>query len=73
MICNHLVVGLHDASVSLKLQMDPDLTLKKAVIAASQSETIKKQQSVVRPSDHSPNIDRQGHHLIAAKIVQHEM
>ena len=29
MIHDRLVVGLLDASVSLKLQMDPDLTLKK--------------------------------------------
>ena len=29
MISDHLVVSLLDASVSLKLQMDPDLTLKK--------------------------------------------
>ena len=58
MIRYRLVVGLHDASVSLKLQMDPDLTLKKAVIAASQSEIVKKQQSTVRPSNHPPNIDQ---------------
>ena len=42
MIHDRLVVGLLDASVSQKLQMDPDLTLKKAVIATSQSKTVKK-------------------------------
>ena len=28
MFCNHLVVGVHDISLSLKLQLDPNLTLK---------------------------------------------
>ena len=57
MIRDRLVVGLQDTSVSLKLQMDPELTLKKAIIAASQSETVKKQQSTVRPSEQPPNVD----------------
>jgi len=42
MIRDRLVVGLLDAIVSLRLQMDPDLTLKKAVMAACQSEAVKK-------------------------------
>ena len=58
MIRDRLVVGLQDATVSLKLQMDPELTFKKAIIVASQSETVKKQQSVVRPSDQPPNVDQ---------------
>ena len=58
MIRDRLVVGLQDATVSLKLQMDPELTLKKAIIVASQSETVKKQQSVVRPSEQPPNVDQ---------------
>ena len=57
MICNRLVVGVHDASLSLKLQMDPNLTLKTAVTAASQNEIVRKQQSIVRPADQPPNID----------------
>jgi len=40
MICDCLVVELLDANVSLRLQMDPDLTLKKAVIATCQSEAV---------------------------------
>ena len=56
MIRDHLVMGLQDASVSLKLQMDPEFTLKKAIIAASQSETVKKQQSIVQPSEQPPNV-----------------
>ena len=58
MICNCLVVGRQDATVSLKLQMDPELTLKKAFIVTTQSETVKKQLSVVRPSEQSPNVDQ---------------
>ena len=58
MICNCLVIGLQDTTVSLKLQMNPELTLKKAFIVATQSETVKKQQSVVRPSEQPPNVDQ---------------
>ena len=42
MIRDQLVTGVRDASLSLKLQMDPELTLEKAVSIARQSETIKK-------------------------------
>ena len=41
-------MGLRDASVAQKLQMDPELTLDKAVTLARQSEAVKTQQSVVR-------------------------
>ena len=57
MIRDRLVVGVRDASLSLKLQMDPNLTLKTAVTAASQNEMVRKQQSIVRPADQPPNID----------------
>ena len=49
MIHDHIVVGLKDASVAQKLQMDHELTLEKAVALARQSETVKTQQLVVRP------------------------
>ena len=49
MICDRIVVGLKDASVAQKLQMDHDLTLDKAVTLARQSEAVKTQQSIVRP------------------------
>ena len=49
MIRDRIVVGLRDASVAHKLQMDPELTLDKAVTLARQSEAVKTQQSVVRP------------------------
>ena len=48
MIRDRIVVGLRDARLSEKLQMDPELTLEKAVSAARQSEAVKKQQAVVR-------------------------
>ena len=48
MIRDRIVVGLLDAGLSMKLQMDPDLTLDKAVTMARQSEAIKQQQVVVR-------------------------
>ena len=48
MIRDRLVAGVRDASLSLKLQMDPELTLEKAVSIARQSETIKKQQIELR-------------------------
>ena len=58
MIHDRLVVGLRDTNLSLKLQMDPKLTLKTAVTTASQGEMVRKQQSVIRPVDQPPSIDR---------------
>ena len=58
MIRDRLVVGLRDPNLSLKLQMDSRLTLKTAVIMASQNEMVRKQQSVVRPADQPPSIYR---------------
>ena len=43
MIHDCLVVEVRDASLSLKLQSDPNLTLKTVVIAASQNEMVRKQ------------------------------
>ena len=43
-----LVVGLRDASLSEKMQLDPELTLDKAMAMARQSEAVHKQQPVVR-------------------------
>ena len=55
MIRNHLVVGLHDGNLSLKLQMNPRLTLKTAISTASQG--VQKQQPIVRHAEQLPNID----------------
>ena len=48
MIRDRIVVGLRDARLSEKLQLDPDLTLEKAVTQVRQAESIKQQQSLVR-------------------------
>ena len=50
MIRDCLVVGLLGSKVSETLQLDPDLTLDKAVTTARQRETVKQQQEVVRGS-----------------------
>ena len=60
MIRDRLVVGVRDASLSLKLQMDSELTLEKAVSIARQSETIKKQQMELRggqPEAKGPHVN----------------
>ena len=49
LIRDRIVVGLRDARIAEKLQLDAELTLEKAINQARQSESIKKQQSVVRP------------------------
>ena len=57
MIRDRIVVGLQDAALSEKLQMDKDLTLDKAVASARQREAVKKQQAVVRGEDGHPHVD----------------
>ena len=57
MICDRIIVGLRDLSLSEKLQLEPELTLEKAVTSARQLESVKKQQKIVRAEESSPNID----------------
>ena len=57
MIRDRLVVGLRDAALSEKLQMDSELSLEKSLSMARQREAVKKQQSVVR-GETNPNVDR---------------
>lgn len=45
---DRLVVGLRDKKLSEQLQMDPDLTLEKAVTKVRQSEQVKKQQDMLK-------------------------
>ena len=47
MICDRLVVGLWSAVLSEKLQLDPNLTLEKAVMQARQTEAVKLQQPLI--------------------------
>ena len=48
MIRDRIVVDLLDAKLSEKLQLDPELTLPKAINQARQSEAVKKQQTLMR-------------------------
>jgi len=48
MVRDRLVVGLRDKRLSEQLQMDPDLTLERAVTRAKQSEQVKKQQEILK-------------------------
>ena len=58
MIRDRIVVGLRDAQLSEKLQLDAGLTLEKAITKACQSEAVKQQQAVVRASGEVPhNVD----------------
>ncbi|XP_037110886.1 uncharacterized protein LOC119124741 [Syngnathus acus] len=48
LISDRLVVGLLDAKLSERMQLDPKLTLGSATIMARQSEEVKRQQSALR-------------------------
>lgn len=48
MIRNRIIVGLLDAGVLMKLQLDSKLTLEKATVVARQNESVKRQQDIVR-------------------------
>ena len=47
MIYDRIVVGIRDNAIAERLQIDPELTLDKAISIARQSETLKKQQPIV--------------------------
>ena len=51
MIRDHIVVGLQGATLSEKLQLDPDLTLKKTIAMVCKAETVKSQQAFVSGKD----------------------
>ena len=57
MIRDHIVAGLRDATLSEKLQMDSKLTLEKAVRLSRESETIKKQQPLLRGQPEQQSAD----------------
>lgn len=48
LIRDRIVVGIRDANLSEKLQLDANLTLEKAVSQVRQSESVKRQQSLLR-------------------------
>ena len=51
MIRDRLVVGLRDATLSEKLQLDAELTLEKALTRVRQAESVRKQQTLLRGED----------------------
>ena len=68
MIRDRLVVGLLDSKVSETLQLDPDLTLDKAVTTARQRETVKQQQKVVRGSKEGEGLAAKAAHGLEGKL-----
>ena len=48
MVRDRIVVGIRNAALSEKLQLDAELTLEKAVTYVRQSETVKQQQTLLR-------------------------
>ena len=48
MVRDRLVVGLRDKRLSEQLQMDPELTLEKAINRARTSEQVKKQLEMLK-------------------------
>ena len=48
MIRDRIVVGLRDRKLSERLQLEADLTLEKAITMGRQSESVRKQQSIIR-------------------------
>ena len=55
MIRDRIVVGLRDARLSEKMQLEADLTLEKAITQARQAESIKQQQLFVRGTAEGPS------------------
>nr|XP_039248050.1 uncharacterized protein K02A2.6-like [Styela clava] len=54
LIRDRIVVGIRDAKLSERPQLDPDLTLEKAIKQVRQSEQVKRQQSMLRQGDILP-------------------
>ena len=48
MIQDRIVVGIRDAALSDKLQLDAELTLTTAIVKVCQAEEVKKQQPLLR-------------------------
>ena len=62
MIRDRLIVGLAGMTLSEQLQMDPNLTLQRAIASARNSELVKRQQGTIRSAVKSYEI----------KAVRHE-
>ncbi len=55
MIRDGLIVGIRDHRLSERLQLDPELTLSKAITKIRQSKEIKKQQTDLRQASGDSN------------------
>ena len=58
MIRDKIVVGIRSSSLSEKLQLDPDLTLSKAVTLVRQTEAVKQQQTILRGQGHGEGVKK---------------
>ena len=54
MFRDRIVVGIRDSGLSERLQMDPDLTLDKAMKAVRQREAVKEQHQQLQGSKTNP-------------------
>ena len=57
MIRDRIVVGLKDANLSKKLQLDSELTLKRAQDIVRETEAVKKQQTELRSNNDAKSSD----------------
>ena len=62
---DRIVVGIQDRKLSKKLQLDPTLTLDKAIATVRQVEAVKRQQSIIRG-------DRQEEELVTECLISHK-
>ncbi|UYV64596.1 hypothetical protein LAZ67_3001264 [Cordylochernes scorpioides] len=59
MIRNRIVVGVKNLQLSEKLQLEPNLTLERAIQAACQTECVKQQQTILRSTTtQAANVDQ---------------
>ena len=65
LIQDRIVVGIRNISLSEKLQLDSQLTLSKAVNQVRQSETVKRQQTMLRHSSSLQTEDSKEIHVFS--------
>ena len=56
LIRDQIVVGIRNSQLSKKLQLDPNLTLDKAINAVRRNEAVNGQQTVIRSQEHDERI-----------------
>ena len=63
MIRDRIVVGIRDAKLSERLQLNPNLDLATAILQVRQHEEVKKQQVVLRLASTQGNLDAVSHNI----------